>query len=114
MGSAGAPVAAGGEKKVKAAEQYGVVAGTVFRETGFSFAGVEIVVQWDVEGKKKKEWKARTDSRGEFAFRVPAGVGKYTVRVKADGHAPEERTVEIGIDERRELSIRLQTETVNK
>jgi hypothetical protein len=102
------------EKKPKAAESLGVIAGSVFRETGFSFAGVEIVVVWEVDGKKKKEWKGRSDARGEFAFRVPAGVGRYTVHVKAEGHAPEERAVEIGIDERRELSIRLQTETVKR
>ena len=77
------------EKKPKATEPFGVIAGSVFRETGFSFAGVELVVVWEVDGKKKKEWKGRTDARGEFAFRVPAGVGRYTVRVKAEGHAPE-------------------------
>lgn len=109
-----APLAEGSEKKAKAGEPYGVIAGSVFRETGFSFAGVEVVVVWEVDGKKKKEWKGRSDARGEFAFRVPAGVGRYTVRVKADGHAPEERTLELGLDERRELSIRMQTETVKK
>ncbi len=109
-----APRAEGAEKKPKASEPYGVIAGSVFRETGFSFAGVEVVVVWEVDGKKKKEWKGRSDARGEFAFRVPAGVGRYTVRVKADGHAPEERSLEIGLDERRELSIRMQTETVKK
>lgn len=108
-----APELAAADKK-KAAEPYGVIAGTVFRETGFSFAGVEIVVVWELEGKKKKDWKARTDARGEFAFRVPAAMGRYTVRVKAEGYAPEERVVEIGVDERRELSIQLKTETVTK
>jgi len=114
LGSGVAPEAVAAEKKAKADEPFGVIAGTVFRETGFSFAGVEIVVVWELDGKKKKEWKGRSDARGEFAFRVPAGAGRYTVRVKAEGHAPEERVVEIGIDERRELSIRLQTETVKK
>lgn len=114
LASVAAPLAEGADKKAKAAETYGVIAGSVFRETGFSFAGVELVVVWEVDGKKKKVWKGRSDARGEFAFRVPAGVGRYTVRVKADGHAPEERTLELGLDERRELSIRMQTETVKK
>jgi len=105
---------AAGNKKEKAAENFGVIAGTVFRETGFSFAGVEIVVVWELDGKKKKDWKARTDARGEFAFRVPAAVGKYTVRVKADGYADTERSVELGLDERKELSIQMQPEAVKK
>ncbi|MEP7366004.1 MAG: hypothetical protein ABI972_22330, partial [Acidobacteriota bacterium] len=84
LGSA-APDARAADKKAKSEEPFGVIAGSVFRETGFSFAGVEVVVVWEVDGKKKKEWKGRSDARGEFAFRVPAGVGRYTVRVKADG-----------------------------
>lgn len=101
---------ASGKKKEKSAESFGVIAGTVFRETGFSFAGVELVVVWEVDGKKKKEWKARSDARGEFAFRVPAAVGKYIVTVKAEGHAPVEKQVEVGIDERKEISILMSTE----
>lgn len=105
---AAAPAA--GKKKEKNAGSFGVIAGTVFRETGFSFAGVELVVVWEVDGKKKKEWKARSDARGEFAFRVPAALGKYIVTVKAEGHAPVEKQVEVGIDERKEISILMSTE----
>ncbi|MCC7235164.1 MAG: carboxypeptidase regulatory-like domain-containing protein [Bryobacterales bacterium] len=106
--SAGA--AAGKQKKEKPAPPMGVIAGSVFRETGFSFAGVEVVVVWEVEGRKKKEWKGRTDSRGEFAFRVPAAEGRYAVRVRADGHEPVENQVDVGIDERKELSIIMKLE----
>lgn len=101
---------AAGKKKEKDAQSFGVIAGTVFRETGFSFAGVEVIVVWEVDGKKKKEWKGRSDARGEFAFRVPAALGKYVVRVKAEGHAPVEKQVELGIDERKEISILMSTE----
>jgi len=100
--------AAAGKKKEP--QSFGVIAGTVFRETGFSFAGVELVVVWEVDGKKKKEWKGRSDARGEFAFRVPAAEGKYIVRVKAEGHAPVEKQVEVGIDERKEISILMSAE----
>lgn len=100
--------AAAGKKKE--AQSFGVIAGTVFRETGFSFAGVELIVVWEVDGKKKKEWKGRSDARGEFAFRVPAAEGKYSVRAKADGHAPVEKQVEVGIDERKEISILMSAE----
>jgi hypothetical protein len=101
---------AAGKKKEKSPEPFGIIAGTVFRETGFSFAGVELVVVWEVDGKKKKEWKARSDARGEFAFRVPATVGKYIVTVKAEGFTPVEKQVEVGIDERKEISILMSTE----
>ena len=86
-GMAAGAGAFGKDKREKPAAPMGVIAGSVFRETGFSFAGVEVVVVWELEGRKKKEWKGRTDSRGEFAFRVPAAEGSYAVRVRADGHA---------------------------
>jgi len=111
-GAAALPAAGafGKDKKEKPAAPMGVIAGSVFRETGFSFAGVEVVVVWELEGRKKKEWKGRTDSRGEFAFRVPAAEGSYAVRVRADGHEPVEKRVEVGIDERKELSIIMKVE----
>lgn len=101
--------------KEKKPQHFGVISGSVFRETGFSFAGVEIVVtlkaQEEAPGSKKpklREWKGRSDARGEFAFRVPALAGRYTVAVRAEGYKLREQTVEIGIDERRELIFNLE------
>ncbi len=109
-GMAAGAGAFGKDKREKPAAPMGVIAGSVFRETGFSFAGVEVVVVWELEGRKKKEWKGRTDSRGEFAFRVPAAEGSYAVRVRADGHEPVEKRVDVGIDERKELSVIMKVE----
>jgi hypothetical protein len=96
--------------KEKKPQNFGVVAGSIFRETGFSFAGVEVIVRLVPEPGDRKskvpEWKGRTDARGEFAFRVPAPA-RYTVTVKAEAHRTEQREVELGIDERKELSISL-------
>jgi len=101
--------------KEKKPQHFGVISGSVFRETGFSFAGVEVVVtlapQEEAQNSKKpkpQQWKGRSDARGEFAFRVPALAGRYTVLVRAEGYKPSEQTVEIGIDERRELIYNLE------
>ncbi len=55
--------------------------------------------------KDRKE--AVTDLQGEFAIRVPAGKGKYTVEASAPGFVPETKTVETAGDERLELTFRL-------
>ena len=87
-----------------------VIAGTVFRDPGFAFPRVEITltVTTTPPGKKAgKPRKASTDERGEFAFRVPAGAAKYSVRAVADGFAPSEQSVSVNADERVDVYITL-------
>jgi hypothetical protein len=86
-----------------------VVAGTVFRDSGLSLRGAEIVVS-GVEKGKKKEWKTVSDPRGEFFLRVPAGPADYNVIVKASGFRPYQKPLKIAADERIDLSIILEPE----
>lgn len=91
----------------KAADEYGLVFGTVYRPSGHAFAGVEVVLQSEAGGKPQK---TKTSPRGEFTFRVPAKPQRYTVSVKAPGHKAESKPVEIQGDERVDLSFLLDAE----
>ena len=92
----------------KASQATAMVAGSVFRDTGFSLPGAEVTVA--VKAARKKEWKVVTDARGEFVARVPAGPGEYLVTVKAKGYKPAEKNVTIAGDERVDLSLILEPE----
>lgn len=81
--------AAGWPEKEKS---YSVIAGSVFRDPGFSLPGVAIeLIEVRSDGKKPKVQKAVTDSRGEFAFRMPAQETKFKVRAAAKGLQKEEK-----------------------
>ncbi len=101
------PVAAKSKKKVPEAAE-AVIGGTVFRPPGLALAGAEVVVA-PQEGEKPKKLKTLTNSRGEFAVRVPAAPMKYSVEVKAEGFKPDRKTVDIQTDQRKDLSFLLET-----
>jgi hypothetical protein len=97
--------AAMGEKKPA---PMAVVAGTVFRDSSFALAGAEVTVAeaGETSAKKKKKWSAPTDSRGEFAIRVPpAPDGGYNVSVKAIGFEAQAKTVKPQEGERVEINF---------
>lgn len=85
-----------------------MIGGTVFRPPGLALAGAEVVVA-PQEGEKPKKLKTVTNSRGEFAVRVPAAPMKYSVEVKAEGFKPDRKTVDIQTDQRKDLSFLLET-----
>jgi len=97
--------------KKKEPQKQGVIAGTVFKESGFSLAGATLtlkpVVEEGVKIKKKEIQQTTSDRRGEFSFRVPFGSLGYTVRVEADGWQPAERTVQSQWDQRININFRL-------
>jgi hypothetical protein len=99
-----------GQKK-KESQSFAVVAGTVFHESGRSLPGAQVAVipkpAEDGNRKNIKPLKTVSDSRGEFAVRVPAGSMRYTVRVEAKGFHPEEKQVTTSWDERLDIFFRL-------
>lgn len=101
------------EKKPKAAE-YGLVVGTVFRENGFAFGGVEVKLEADPEpgftGKKPKGQKTVSSPRGEFSFRVAPKPMRYTLSVKAPGYQPMSKSAAIQADERVDVTFLLEVE----
>ena len=106
------PAVRGGDKK--SAVSYALVAGTVFREPGFALAGAEVVLVPDSAGgtpAKVKKVEARSDARGEFAFRVPPVPMRYTIRVSAKGYQPEEKSVSVEGEQRADATFLLRAES---
>ncbi|MFN3325935.1 MAG: carboxypeptidase-like regulatory domain-containing protein [Bryobacteraceae bacterium] len=104
------------ERKRKQPEAHAVIAGTVFREPGFLLAGAEVTLTPDPDqdlpkNLKIKPTKAVSDSRGEYAFRVPAAPVRYTVSVRASGFQSAEKRIEIFGDERIDVFIELKAES---
>lgn len=102
--------AAGQKNKSKVEEEYSVVAGTVFREPGFALGGAEVRLAPEKDTKAKK-LSFTTNSRGEFAFRVPASGGRFRVAVSARGFHSEEKTVTVTPGERVEVTFNLKPES---
>ena len=68
-----------------------LILGTVFDERGLSFPAVELRIRRSNE--KKFRWDTFTNSRGEFAIRVPKG-SDYEMIVHAKGFADQTRPLD--------------------
>ncbi len=101
--------------KKQSAETWSVIAGTVFRDPGFAFPGAEVTLEpADKEAAKQakvKRQQAVSNSRGEFAFRVPVIPLRYTVSVRANGFLPQQKTAEIQGEQRIDVYFSLSPET---
>ena len=89
-----------------------LILGTVFNEKALAFPGVQVRVRRKEE--KKFRWETYTNSRGEFAVRVPEGP-EYEVFVHVKHFKDESRSVKAnsgGVQDR--LSIRLEPATKDK
>ena len=78
------------KKKYSHTEDF-LIRGTVFNERALSFPGVEL--RFRKEGQKKYRWDTHTNSRGEFAVRVPQGA-KYEILVRMKGFVDQARTID--------------------
>jgi hypothetical protein len=78
------------KKKYSHANDF-LIRGTVFDEQALSFPGVELRIRR--AGEKKFKWETFTNSRGEFAVRVPRG-SDYEVLVRAKGFAEQTRAID--------------------
>jgi hypothetical protein len=67
-----------------------LVIGTIFTDKAYALPGARIRVRRT--GEKKFRWDTYTNSRGEFAFRVPQG-GEYEIVIIAKGFADQNQTV---------------------
>jgi carboxypeptidase family protein len=89
---------------------HAVVAGSVFRESGFSLPGATVTLM--AKGSAKgKGLKSVTDARGEFAFRVPPAVGNYVVTASMKGFKPVQAEASVGGEERVDVTLVLSTES---
>jgi hypothetical protein len=77
------------KKKYSHANDF-LIRGTVFTDKALSFPGVQLRIRR--AGEKKFRWESYTNSRGEFAVRVPQG-SNYEMVIRAKGFAEQTRTV---------------------
>jgi hypothetical protein len=102
-----------------APQEYAIVAGTVFRDSGLALPEAEITLEivdpsaGEPKPKSKvKKLRAVSSPRGEFSFRVPPVAMKYKVTVAAKGFRPAEKIVEIeGASERVDATFSLSPES---
>jgi len=89
-----------------------LILGTVFNDKALSFPGVQLRVR--LAGEKKYRWDTFTNSRGEFAVRVPRGA-QYEVTIHAKGFLDQTKTVDSNIGDTQErLSVQMQAATKEK
>jgi len=77
-----------------------LIIGTVFDPKGYALPGVELKIRRSNE--KKYRWDSYTNSRGEFAVRVPQG-SDYEMVIRAKGFADQTRPLDAktGVSEAR-------------
>jgi len=100
--------AASDQKPVQQTKPYALLFGTVWGADQRPIAGVTIKIRRAEE--KKARWTLLSDSRGEFAQRVPPGKEDYVVRAEFNGKnrpKPVETTVHIENDERADFGLHL-------
>jgi hypothetical protein len=68
-----------------------LIRGTVFTDKSLSFPAVQLRIRR--AGEKKFRWEDQTNSRGEFAIRVPQGA-QYEMVVRAKNFADQIRTID--------------------
>ena len=89
---------------------YAVIAGTIFRDNGFSLAGAAITLSRK-DAPKVKGLQSVSDSRGEFAFRVPPAPAAYVVKALLKGYQPVSKEVSVTGEERVEVTLSLPSES---
>lgn len=67
-----------------------LIRGTVFTDQGFSFPGAQLRVRRSTE--KKFRWETYTNSRGDFAIRVPQG-SDYEIVVRSKHFNEQSRSL---------------------
>jgi hypothetical protein len=111
----------GKENKVKTIKLFkgrrtSLVRGAVFTANGFSLPGVRVKlvrVANEEEAKEKKKIDSFkmdyiTNSRGEFAFRLPPVRARYQVTALVSGFKPQVKFVDVGEDEAVPLAFSLE------
>jgi hypothetical protein len=97
---------------------HALVAGTVFRENGFSLAGATVTLiakntgnDTGKDAAKRKPLKSISDARGEFAFHVSPAPGTYVVKATMKGFQPVEKEASVGGEERVDVTLILTPES---
>jgi hypothetical protein len=89
-GSAAAPASSSSKHSHSGHANDFLIIGTVFTDKAFAFPGVRLRVRRATE--KKFHWEAYTNSRGEFAIRVPQG-SEYEMVIVAKGFLDQTKAI---------------------
>jgi len=79
-----------GKQKYSHANDF-LIRGTVFTDKALSFPGVQLHIRR--AGERKFRWEDSTNSRGEFAIRVPQGT-QYEMVAHVKSFADQTRTID--------------------
>ncbi len=96
------------EKEKKKEKPYALIFGTVFGPDSRGVAGVKVKIRRS--DQKKAKWELYSDSRGEFAQRVPAGKADYVIWADLPGPKDQPRqevTARVENDERVDIGLHL-------
>jgi hypothetical protein len=88
-----------------------LVIGTVFDEKALALPGVQVRIRQ--AGEKKFRWETYTNSRGEFAVRVPPGYA-YEVVTHMKNYLDQSERVDSQVEVQQRLSIKLQPRIQSK
>ena len=84
-----------------------LILGTVFNENAYAFPGAQVRIRR--KGEKKFRYETYTNSRGEFAVRVPDGI-EYEVVVVQKKYKEQSQEVAANMaDVQRRLTFKLET-----
>ena len=93
---------------LSAQKNFSLIKGTVFMSDGHPLAGAKVTIT-RTDGEPKQQKKSRkessSDRQGEFAFRMDVGPAKFHLTVEAPGFPKQEKDVEVGGDERTDISV---------
>lgn len=92
-----------GNRKSKPIPSF-LILGTVFDEKALSLPGVQVRIRR--AGEKKFRWETYTNSRGEFAVRVPPGY-KYEAVTHLKNYVDQTQGIDSRADVQQRLSIQL-------
>lgn len=100
----------------KSAHRTSLIRGAVFDSKGSSLAGVRLKLTRVPTEEEEKDHKRigslalsyTTNSRGEFAFRVPAARARYQVTAALDGYKSETKRVDVNESEAVPLAFSLE------
>jgi hypothetical protein len=93
-----------GKSKSKPVPSF-LIVGTVFDEKALSLPGVQVRIRQ--AGEKKFRWETYTNSRGEFAVRVPPGY-QYEVVTHVKSYEDQTHAVDSKTEVQQRLSIQLE------
>jgi hypothetical protein len=88
-------------KKYTHADDF-LIRGTVFTDKGFSFPGAQLRIRRSTE--RKFRWETYTNSRGDFAIRVPKG-SDYEIVVRSKHFNEQTRSVNAKLGAREENMV---------